>query len=241
MSFNKKEIARLESISETHDYNDGFNGVLMEYKFKSIQKLIDKDHNVLELGPADGKITRMICDITNKITVVDASTTYLSRIQDFDENIDSIVGLIEDVEIEKKFNLVLLMHVLEHVEDPIRILRRCKEWLTEDGLLVVTVPNANSFHRHLGVKMGLLDEVYQLNESDINVGHRRVYDWDSLEYDVVSSGLEVVQRQGIFFKLFNNSMMSKLEEEQLDGLFELGKKFPENCAEIMFICRGVNE
>ena len=85
--------------------------------------------------------------------------------------------------------------------------------------------------------MGLLEEVYQLNKSDIDVGHRRVYDWHSLELDVVNSGLKVVQKQGIFFKLFNNSMMLGLKDEQLDGLFELGNQFPENCAEIMFVCR----
>ena len=237
METNKKEVGRLESISANHDYNDGFNGILMDYKFKSIQGLIKKNHSVLELGPADGKITKMICGITNKITVVDASSTYLSKIKEYDSNIESIVGLIEEVEIEKKFNLVLLMHVLEHVEDPIQILKRCKEWLTSDGQLIITVPNANSFHRLLGVNMGLLEEVYQLNKSDIDVGHRRVYDWHSLELDVVNSGLKVVQKQGIFFKLFNNSMMLGLKDEQLDGLFELGNQFPENCAEIMFVCR----
>jgi len=56
----------------------------------------------------------------------------------------SIDALIADN--SKPFNLVTLMHVLEHLEDPISVLAQIRErLLADDGLLLVEVPN---FYAH---------------------------------------------------------------------------------------------
>jgi 2-polyprenyl-3-methyl-5-hydroxy-6-metoxy-1,4-benzoquinol methylase len=39
-----------------------------------------------------------------------------------------------------KFNLILLISVLEHLEDPLRILIECKKMLRPGGVLLVNVP-----------------------------------------------------------------------------------------------------
>jgi len=40
------------------------------------------------------------------------------------------------------FDVVTAFHVLEHVPDPVRVIRRAIEWLAPGGLLIVEVPNA---------------------------------------------------------------------------------------------------
>jgi hypothetical protein len=47
---------------------------------------------------------------------------------------------IEKLRLKQRFKVVSLYHVLEHVEDPSLVLRRAKQWLKPDGLLVVEVP-----------------------------------------------------------------------------------------------------
>ena len=42
----------------------------------------------------------------------------------------------------RRFDVVTAFHVLEHVPDPVAVLRRMLRWLTPDGLLIVEVPNA---------------------------------------------------------------------------------------------------
>jgi SAM-dependent methyltransferase len=48
-----------------------------------------------------------------------------------------------------RFDLVTAFHVLEHVPDPVRVLRRMLEWLAPGGLLVIEVPNAGGLGARL--------------------------------------------------------------------------------------------
>jgi SAM-dependent methyltransferase len=41
-----------------------------------------------------------------------------------------------------RFDVVTALHVLEHVPDPVRLVRRMVEWLAPGGLLIIEVPNA---------------------------------------------------------------------------------------------------
>lgn len=43
--------------------------------------------------------------------------------------------------IERKFNLITLIHVLEHISQPYYLLKQLREKLTRDGLLFIHVPN----------------------------------------------------------------------------------------------------
>lgn len=48
-----------------------------------------------------------------------------------------------------KWQVVMLWHVLEHVEKPVELLRNIRDVVTEDGRLVVAVPNASSWQARL--------------------------------------------------------------------------------------------
>jgi SAM-dependent methyltransferase len=48
-----------------------------------------------------------------------------------------------------RFDLITTFHVLEHVPDPLAMLRRMLEWLAPDGLLVIEVPNVGSLGARL--------------------------------------------------------------------------------------------
>ena len=50
-------------------------------------------------------------------------------------------GQIEDIHFDTRFDVITLFHVLEHVPNPLSTLRRCRELLNSDGILVVAVPN----------------------------------------------------------------------------------------------------
>src|SRR6185436_3577595 len=54
-------------------------------------------------------------------------------------------GFVQDVAFpEGSFDVITMYHALEHVEDPSRILQTIGTWLTENGLLLVEVPNVEA-------------------------------------------------------------------------------------------------
>jgi len=58
--------------------------------------------------------------------------------------------LLADLEREvgrRRFDLITIFEVLEHVSDPVQLLSDAARWLAPSGCLAVTVPNRNGVHR----------------------------------------------------------------------------------------------
>jgi 2-polyprenyl-3-methyl-5-hydroxy-6-metoxy-1,4-benzoquinol methylase len=49
---------------------------------------------------------------------------------------------------QRQFDVVSLLGVIEHVKDPMRMLRRCAEVLAPNGTLILQTPNSGSFLAH---------------------------------------------------------------------------------------------
>lgn len=54
------------------------------------------------------------------------------------------VAILENYQTDKKFDVVAMQDVIEHVKDPIDLIRRAKSLLTENGLLLITTPDEGS-------------------------------------------------------------------------------------------------
>lgn len=57
----------------------------------------------------------------------------------------SVVGAIEDVNASKKFNVITLWHVLEHLPDLAGTIIKLKSMLSPEGYLIIAVPNYKSY------------------------------------------------------------------------------------------------
>ena len=137
----------------------------------------------------------------------------------------------------------MLTHVLEHLDDPVLVLRRINdEWLADGGRLFLVCPNADAASRQIAVHMGLLTHRAAVTPAEAEHGHRRTYSLDTLERDAVAAGLDVVHRSGVFFKALANYQWDLMLEadivskEYLDGCFGLGQRYPDLCASIFLLC-----
>lgn len=116
----------------------------------------------------------------------------------------------EDITFDRRFDLIEMGFVLEHVDDPALILRRYRDYLEPEGQLFVSVPNARSLHRLLGHAAGLMPDIYSLSQSDRDLGHKRYFDADSIAAMVEESGYEIVARHGLMLKPLTTGQIMSL-------------------------------
>jgi SAM-dependent methyltransferase len=200
--------------------------------------------STLELGGSRGDFTERLLARFGDLTSVDASRVAVdeSRCR-FGDRVDLVLGTFESVVLPRRYDNVVMTHALEHLDDPVGVLRRVNdEWLADDGRLLLVVPNANAPSRQIAVYMGLIDHNAAVTEAEAGHGHRRTYSLDTLERDAVAAGLTVVHRSGIFFKALANFQWDRLlrtdiiSEGYLEGCFKLGQRYPDLCSSLFLVC-----
>ncbi len=198
----------------------------------------------LELGSFQGDFTERILGHFDEITCVDASSDALriarSRLP---KKINFVHGRFEDLVLPCRFDNILMIHVLEHADNPVEILKRVNtEWVTDDGRFFLVCPNANAPSRQIAVKMGLITHNSAVTAAEAAHGHRITYSLDTLERDARASGFSVLYRAGVFFKALANFQWDRIlatdivSDEYLKGCYELGQLYPELCSSIVLVC-----
>lgn len=237
MSNHGREQNRLGDVASWYRAQ-GFYARLVKYCYLSFKPYFKKG-SCLELGCSDGIMTNDLVNYFKRVVAVDGSTKFCEIIRNRinANNLEVICSLFEELELNEKFDTIIMAHSMEHVKDPVLICKKAKNWLRDDGVILIDVPNANSIHRQAGVKMGLLNRVDELNELDKRLGHRRVYTWETLKKDIESAGLKIKKWGGVFLKPLTNSQIEMWwTEEMMDAFYELGKEYPEIAAEIYVVC-----
>ncbi|MET0364785.1 MAG: class I SAM-dependent methyltransferase [Sphingobium sp.] len=140
-----------------------------------------------------------------------------------------------------RYDAVLLSGLLHETANPQAMLSAAHALLAPGGHLFVSVPNALSFHRLLGVEMGLLQSPAGLSARNVELGQPLVFDRQALEEMVEKAGFEDLHFSGYMFKPFANDQMARvitmIGDDVVGGLNRLGAAFPEHAAEIAVIAR----
>ena len=215
-----------------------FDKKLINYRYRTIKKFL-KGPIGLELGTAEGQMTKYLINDFEHLTSVDGSLNLLKLIPDY-KNLEKVHSLFEDFKPEKKFDTIIMEHILEHVDEPVNLIKKAKNWLVDDGIILIGVPNAFSIHRLAAVKMGLLKSPFELNERDFKVGHQRVYSMDALSNDIDKANLKIIKKGGFFLKPISNAQIEQnWSDDMMEGFYQLGFDFPENSAELFAVCKKI--
>lgn len=104
-------------------------------------------------------------------------------------------GTLEDIQFTRKYDVITMLHVLEHTSNPVSTLQRCKELLNEGGYILVVVPNYQSLDsriKDLLSKFKLKSRPYK----HLALGHHNyVFSIKSLEILGQKCGFQVVHRE----------------------------------------------
>lgn len=229
---------------DSHKYAYNFDVDVMHPFMLKAFKPFFKSGNLLELGSFKGDFTKHIIPVFQDITCVEASSEAVEIAKkELGDQVKYINSLFETVTLPVQYDNILLTHVLEHVDDPVFVLKRINdEWLSTPGRFFLVCPNANAPSRQIAVKMGLISHNSAVTPAEKEHGHRTTYTFDTLERDARAAGLRVLYRSGIFFKALANFQWDKLLDtdivspEYLEGCYQLGQQYPDLCSSIFLLC-----
>jgi 2-polyprenyl-3-methyl-5-hydroxy-6-metoxy-1,4-benzoquinol methylase len=229
MSLTKEQLDEIAARYHQSDAipDKAIEDALQLHTLAWFREQLQPSRSVLELGYGEGIVTEDLVKTGKKVTQVEGSARLVDEVrQRYGTKVTCVHAMFEEFETDELFDAVVASHVLEHVDDPIAVLRRMRSWIRPDGRILIIVPNSESIHRRLAVLMNLQPRLDSLSPRDHLVGHQRVYSLEGLVSDVHAANLDVLSARGFFFKPLPNSMMLEFSPELIDAMNRLATEMP---------------
>ena len=159
-SINKKEIEKFSNMASEWWDPEGkfkplhkFNPIRIKYIKENIIKefqLKNKKYplygiNILDIGCGGGLLSEPMCRLGANVTAIDASNKNIAianlHAKKNNLKINYICSSPEKLKTTKKFDVILNMEIVEHVEDVDFFLKSCANLLKKNGLMFVATIN----------------------------------------------------------------------------------------------------
>ncbi len=225
----KAECERLQKIASTYNTNPEANTEQLANQYAA-QRAIEyvRGPNVIVLGAATAVWADPLLTMLDQFDTVDAVANLVKNVETrYRDRVRGYVSLFEEFCPDRLYDTIVMGHILEHVVNPVSLLRRARGWLKPQGRILILVPNGDSLHRLVGVKLGLLPEPTAFTPGDIALGHRRVYQKGTLRQDVESAGFRCQHLTGLVLKPLSNSQMDQWAPALRQAFFALGDTLPD--------------
>lgn len=225
----------------------GFEDYQVEYRRKKIIKILDnyRPNHILEIGCGMKPLFKYIDWKYSTWTIVEPGKLFFENAQKIvkDMGCEEYVLIYNEsfpfCALQKgQFDFIICSSLLHEVNCSDIFLHEIANICSKDTIVHINVPNANSFHRVLAKAMGLMDDIHELSYRNIQLQQQRVYDLQSLRVEVENAGFFVYDSGSYFIKPFTHSQMYKMiekniiDENILNGLYEISEKFNEYGSEI---------
>jgi 2-polyprenyl-3-methyl-5-hydroxy-6-metoxy-1,4-benzoquinol methylase len=153
--FKDEDESRFHLFNEDGSaYPDKENGD--HQRIADIESRFQKRGNLLEVGAATGGFLRAMRRRGWSVQGVELSHDAVEAAREY-EAVDVFCGALEDYETEETFDVICMYHSLEHVPDPAYVIERSYQLLNPNGIVVIEVPNINSFDIKWSRKRKLLN------------------------------------------------------------------------------------
>ena len=115
---------------------------------------VPPDSRVLDLGAGDGSVARALAERGCDVTAVERDPEGLATLAG--QGLRAIAADLDDLATDRlpggAFDVVLLLDVIEHLVDPLRLLEQVPHWLAPGGRVFLSVPHV----AHAAVRLALL-------------------------------------------------------------------------------------
>lgn len=171
----------LIEVSSTNTNRHPWELSRTESIIKEIRKL-KKIENILDIGCGDCYFDNRLLNEFSEIKELYGVDIFLENC--FSDGKGHWVNSLDKVP-EEKFDMILMMDVLEHIEDDKGYMKTIRNYLADDGVIVFTVP--------------AFMKLYSLHDKELK--HYRRYNIKMLEKVLEDTGLAIYDKSYFYFTL----------------------------------------
>ncbi len=139
---------------------------------------------VLDYGCGAGALLEKIAGLASSIDGLEPTHSFRERLMARGHKTHADLG-----ELDRSYDVILMFHVLEHLPDPVAVIKTCVERLTPGGLLYIEVPNIND-------ALLTLFDVQKYREFHFFRDHLHYFSRHSLSEAIKCAGAEVLTISG---------------------------------------------
>lgn len=194
-------------------------------KIKFIKKFV-KGKNWLDVGSADGASVAAIKKEgfqTTGIEISETSRKFAKKYRKLDLYPHTLDKFAKQNNIQ--WDIVSLFNVIEHIPEPIAVLKTANKLLSKNGFIVIEVPNFNSVSSYVQMLNGYADRHL------LPYSHIMMFTMDSAKFALRKTGfeplatwvwgmdfIELIKRIRKIDKKFSNSRLEKKLSENLNEI-----------------------
>jgi len=224
-----------------------FELIQSEYRKKKFLENLDRFgeiYSALEVGCGESSIYEKVSFKENFL--IEPIQEFCERLSQRINTSDLVIinQFLEDFNVDKKFDLIVLSCILHEVENQDQFLTKAISLLNPGGILYVDVPNAKSLHRYFAVATGYLNSINQASTTQFTMQQsNNIFTKESLCAYLNNYNLEIIECESYFIKPFHHQKMQELcdigmlTKVDLDGFYTLGDTLKDLGSELYAILR----
>ena len=222
-------------MSKYHIQEIELNG---ESSHAKLLKLVGTNKKVLEMGCATGYVSKMMKEKLNcYVTGIEIDPDAAKEAEKHCEKV--IVGDIEEMDFsttlgKERFDVITFGDVLEHLNDPSKILKALYPFLVDDGYILASIPNI----AHISVALELLEGKFEYRSLGLlDDTHIRFFTKKSILSLFRKAGYEIVFWDRVIVRPEDTEFQTALESYpySLLSFFEAGNE----CLTYQFIVKAI--
>ena len=201
-------------------------------------QMVGYGKRVLEFGCAAGHVTKVLVEQNCTVTGVERDATAASGASRYAERV--VVGDIEADEVWAEldgnvFDVLMFGDVLEHMRDPLEVLRRSVPLLAAGGVVVTSIPNV----AHGDLRMALLRGRFDYGPWGLlDRTHLRLFTYETMLDLLRQAGLAPVELRRIVVPLFNAPEFDVKPEDVDPQVVEMLRHDP-NAETYQFVVKAI--
>ncbi len=175
-------------------------------------RMVGFNKRVLETGCASGHMSALLVQQGCRVVGVEIESSIVEPARQWLERV--VIGDVESSELwdelaGETFDVILFGDVLEHLKNPLPVLRRATSLLAPAGEMVISVPNI----AHADVKAALIQGTFPYSESGLlDRTHISFFTKDGLLQLVREAGLAIVEIYRVSVPAFSTELGVRRED-----------------------------